>query len=101
MLTRWYRDAAYVVIDLSPDLQAYRTDRFEGWMRQPAEVGPVLFSQHVARPTSNLKPIEALVGQRRRARHAGDRGDRDRRCGSARSGSSFWLVRRKSVDERE
>jgi peptide/nickel transport system substrate-binding protein len=29
---------------LGPDLQAYRTDTFEGWVKQPAEVGPVIFS---------------------------------------------------------
>ncbi|MCA9238233.1 MAG: hypothetical protein KDA44_22325, partial [Planctomycetales bacterium] len=26
------------------DLQAYRTDRFTGWTRQPSEIGPVLFT---------------------------------------------------------
>jgi len=49
MLERFYRAASYIVLDTSPDLQAYRTDRFEGWVRQPAENdqgvgGPVLFS---------------------------------------------------------
>ena len=29
---------------LDADLQAYRTDRFEGWLRQPAETGPVVFT---------------------------------------------------------
>jgi len=38
-------DAAYVALWFSPDLQAVRTDRFEGFVRQPAEVGPVIFSQ--------------------------------------------------------
>jgi peptide/nickel transport system substrate-binding protein len=38
-------DAAYVALWYSPDLQAIRTDRFEGFVRQPAEVGPVIFSQ--------------------------------------------------------
>jgi peptide/nickel transport system substrate-binding protein len=56
MLTLFYEDAAYVVLYYSPDLQAYRTDRFEGWLRQPAEVGPVLFSN--TSPTyANLQPI--------------------------------------------
>jgi peptide/nickel transport system substrate-binding protein len=44
MLTLFYEDAAYVVLDYSPDLQAYRTDRFEGWVRQPSDTGPVFFS---------------------------------------------------------
>lgn len=38
-------DAAYVALWYSPDLQAIRTDEFEGFVRQPAEVGPVIFSQ--------------------------------------------------------
>jgi peptide/nickel transport system substrate-binding protein len=44
MLKLFYEEAAYVVLAYSPDLQAYRTDRFTGWVRQPAEIGPVLFS---------------------------------------------------------
>lgn len=44
MLKRFYAAASYIVTATSPDLQAYRTDRFEGWVRQPADVGPVLFS---------------------------------------------------------
>jgi peptide/nickel transport system substrate-binding protein len=56
MLTRFYRNAAYIVLDTSADLQAYRTDRFEGWVKQPAEIGPVLFSN--SSPTYwNLTPI--------------------------------------------
>jgi peptide/nickel transport system substrate-binding protein len=38
-------DAAYVALWYTPDIQAIRTDRFEGFVRQPAEVGPVIFSQ--------------------------------------------------------
>lgn len=58
MLTIFYKDAAYVVLYYSPDLQAYRTDRFEGWLKQPADVGPVLFSN--TSPTYfNLKPVSA------------------------------------------
>jgi len=44
MLTRFYTSAGYIVTATSPDLQAYRTDRFAGWVKQPAETGPVLFS---------------------------------------------------------
>ena len=44
MLTRFYTSAGYIVTATSPDLQAYRTDRFTGWVKQPAETGPVLFS---------------------------------------------------------
>jgi peptide/nickel transport system substrate-binding protein len=44
MLRIFHESAVYIPITLSPDLQAYRTDTFEGWVRQPAEVGPVFFS---------------------------------------------------------
>ena len=44
MLTILHEAAVYIPMYLGPDLQAYRTDTFEGWVRQPAEVGPVMFS---------------------------------------------------------
>jgi peptide/nickel transport system substrate-binding protein len=44
MLRTMYDAAVYNVLLYEPDLQAYRTDRFEGWLRQPADIGPVLFS---------------------------------------------------------
>ena len=45
-MVRIIHDAAiYPALWYTPDLQAYRTDRFEGFVRQPAEVGPVIFSQ--------------------------------------------------------
>lgn len=57
MLTRFYESASYVVLATSPDLQAYRTDRFTGWVKQPAETGPVLFSN--SSPSYwNLTPTE-------------------------------------------
>ena len=57
MLTGFYRSAVYTNLVQNPDLEAYRTDRFEGWLRQPAEVGPVIFTN--TSPTYyNLTPIE-------------------------------------------
>ena len=47
MLLEMYKAAVYNVIVYDTDLQAYRTDRFTGFVRQPADVGPVLF-EHVA-----------------------------------------------------
>ncbi len=56
MLRLMYDSATYNNLAQNPDLQAYRTDRFEGWLRQPAEVGPVIFSN--TSPTyANLTPI--------------------------------------------
>jgi peptide/nickel transport system substrate-binding protein len=57
MLRLFNREATYLVLTLDPDLQAYRTDRFDGWTRQPAEIGPVLFTN--TSPTyANLTVIE-------------------------------------------
>lgn len=44
MLTIFHDDAIYIPMWLGPDLQAYRTDTFEGWVQQPADIGPVFFS---------------------------------------------------------
>jgi peptide/nickel transport system substrate-binding protein len=44
MLTLFHDAAIYIPMYLGPDLQAYRTDTFEGWVKQPADIGPVMFS---------------------------------------------------------
>lgn len=44
MLTLFHDSAVYIPLYLGPDLQAYRTDTFEGWVKQPSDVGPVMFS---------------------------------------------------------
>jgi peptide/nickel transport system substrate-binding protein len=56
MLTLMYEQSPYIMLDYSPELQAYRTDKFTGWTPQPADGGPVLFTN--TSPTYfNLKPI--------------------------------------------
>ena len=104
MLTIFYEEAPYTVLYYSPDLQAYRTDRFEGWTRQPAEIGPVLFSN--TSPTyAQLVPVSDD--------DAGGGGDDD--GGSSTGliivlvvlgvlvigGGAFALGRRGSADDRE
>jgi peptide/nickel transport system substrate-binding protein len=44
MLRLFNRESTYLVLLQDADMQAYRTDRFEGWLQQPADTGPVLFS---------------------------------------------------------
>lgn len=56
MLTRFYRSADYDVLEYSGDLQAYRTDRFTGWVRQPSNTGPVIFS-NTSPSYAKLKPL--------------------------------------------
>lgn len=61
MLTLLHDAAVYLPLQLSPDLQAYRTDTFEGWVQQPAEIGPVMFSN--SSPSyAVLTPIEGGGG---------------------------------------
>ena len=56
MITLFHNESTYVVLYHDAETQAYRTDRFEGWLRQPAGTGPVLFSN--SSPTYfNLRPI--------------------------------------------
>ncbi|MEX0795755.1 MAG: ABC transporter substrate-binding protein [Acidimicrobiia bacterium] len=56
MLTIFHDAAIYIPLYLNPDLQAYRTDRFEGWVQQPAEVGPVIFTN--SSPSyAQLRPV--------------------------------------------
>jgi peptide/nickel transport system substrate-binding protein len=44
MLTLFHDAAIYIPMYLGPDLQGYRTNTFEGYVKQPAEIGPVIFS---------------------------------------------------------
>src|SRR5262245_43400465 len=103
MLTRFYDAAVYNVLFTYPDLQAYRKNRFTGWIRQPEKTGPVLFSN--TSPTyARLKPVTAA------ATGGGDSG------GGGGSGGviaivviavvvlgagGYWLMRRRTADERE
>ena len=56
MLKLFNRESTYLVLMNDADTQAYRTDRFEGWLQQPAGTGPVLFTN--SSPTyANLSVI--------------------------------------------
>ncbi len=73
-LQRFYDQAPYVVLYLQDTVEAYRNDRFTGFVRQPAETGPVIYTQ--SDPSYSLiKPISGddriVVGrQPRRPRRA-------------------------------
>jgi peptide/nickel transport system substrate-binding protein len=61
MLTRFQRSATYNVLYTEPELQAYRKGRFEGFVQQPAKIGPVIYQQ--TSPTyAVLKPASASSG---------------------------------------
>ena len=100
MLRRMYDAAVYNVLYYEGDQQAYRTDRFEGWVHQPADIGPVLFS--------NSSPSYVNLTQ------VGDGGgDDDGGLGGVEIGAlvalalvlagilAFVLQRRRTVEERE
>ena len=61
MLTMFHDAAVYIPMYIAPDLQAYRTDTFEGWVKQPAEIGPVMFS-NTSPSYVQLTPIGADAG---------------------------------------
>jgi peptide/nickel transport system substrate-binding protein len=61
MLTRFQQSATYNVLYTEPELQAYRKGRFEGFVQQPAKIGPVIYQQ--TSPTyAVLKPASASSG---------------------------------------
>jgi peptide/nickel transport system substrate-binding protein len=101
MLERQAKWGVYFTLYTEPDTQAYVKDRFEGWVKQPAETGPVLYSN--TSPTyAQLKPASATAS-------GGDDG------GGGSGGiiaiavvavlavgvGAFLLGRRRTADERE
>jgi peptide/nickel transport system substrate-binding protein len=104
MLTRFYEAAVYDVLYVYPDLQAYRKNRFTGWIRQPEKTGPVLFSN--SSPTyARLKPFVASASTGK-----GDDGGGGGSGGLIAiivvavvvlGGGALWAMRRRTADERE
>jgi peptide/nickel transport system substrate-binding protein len=106
MLRRFHDAAVYNILYLNPDLQVYRTGRFDGWTKQPAESGdppvggPVLFS--------NTSPTYAKLTP---AAAGSDDGGGGLGTGvivviavaaaAALGLVAFLLVRRRSAEERE
>jgi peptide/nickel transport system substrate-binding protein len=105
MLTRFHDAAVYNVLYVYPDTQVYRKGRFEGWTKQPADTGPVLYSN--SSPTyAVLKPVSAAAG-------GGGAGGGDDGGGSGAliviviagvallGGGALLAMRRRTADERE
>jgi peptide/nickel transport system substrate-binding protein len=101
MLQRQAEWGVYFTLYTEPNTQAYVKDRFEGWAKQPAETGPVLYTN--TSPTyARLKPVSATAS-------GGDDGG----GGSgaiiaiavvavlAVGAGAFLLGRRRTADERE
>ena len=85
MLTRFQQSGTYHVLYTEPELQAYVKDRFEGFVRQPAEIGPVLYS-NTSPSYAQLKPASASGSGDDDGGGSGaiiaDRGARGHRAGS-------------------
>lgn len=106
MLTRFYSHAGYLPLYYQGDLQAYRKDRFTGWQKQPADIGPVLFSN--SSPSYQTLKLASATGG-----GASGGGDDDGGGGTGiiialvavgvvGAGGLFWArSRRASTDERE
>jgi peptide/nickel transport system substrate-binding protein len=61
MLTRFQQSGTYHVLYTEPETQAYVKGRFDGFVRQPAEIGPVIYQQ--TSPTyAVLEPASASSG---------------------------------------
>jgi peptide/nickel transport system substrate-binding protein len=101
MLTRFQQSGTYHVIYTEPETQAYVKGRFDGFVRQPAETGPVLYS--------NSSPSYAQLTP---ASDSGGGGDDDGGGSGgmialivlavlALGGGAFFLSRRRTADERE
>ncbi|MEL7568533.1 MAG: ABC transporter substrate-binding protein [Dehalobacterium sp.] len=56
-----YDDCPYIILAYGPELEAYRTDRFEGWVRTPVD-GTVLMTHSMA-TYENLAPIAQAATQ--------------------------------------
>jgi peptide/nickel transport system substrate-binding protein len=60
-LQRFYDQAPYVVLYLQDTVEAYRNDKFTGFVRQPADTGPVIYTQ--SDPSYSLiKPVSTSSG---------------------------------------
>jgi peptide/nickel transport system substrate-binding protein len=101
MLTRFQQSGTYHVLYTEPETQAYVKDRFQGFVRQPANTGPVFYSN--SSPSyARLKLVTAS------AAGGGDGGG-----GSAGmiagiaiavlavGAGAVWLIRRRTAYERE
>ena len=109
MLARFARTGVYDALYTYPDLQAYRTDKFEGLVRQPEGTGPVLFSNSSPSYVS-LKPVSESTGGATGTVVAADDDGGIGAAGIAGivvlalalAGAAGWAVmRRRTADERE
>lgn len=76
-----YDDCPYIILAYGPELEAYRTDRFEGWVRTP-ENGTVIMTHSMA-TYENIKPLAQTQEPAQEETGA---------AGSGKSSSWLWIV---------
>ncbi len=92
MLRRHQQWGVYHSLYVYPDLQAYVKGRFEGFVRQPEGVGPVIYS-NTSPSYAQLKPITATAGVGGGGGGGERRHHRDRSRGGARRGHRWVHAR--------
>jgi len=108
MLIRFYSQAVYLPLYYQADLQAYRKDRFTGFQRQPADTGPVLFSN----TSPSYATLEVAPAAADTAASTGEGGGDDGGGSTglivgivialvAAAGLAWAMLRRRTADERE
>ena len=123
MLKIFHDSASYVVLFKTDDLNAFRNDRFTGFVCEPTETGPFLFT-NTGKTYQRIRPVgdgetgTADCGERVAAAAGGDAGDATSTGDDSGGGAGlviglvaalvvvagimiFVLVRRKPADERE
>jgi peptide/nickel transport system substrate-binding protein len=98
MLEIFHEEAPYAMLYKYDELQAFRADRWENFVRQPADVGPVLFT--------NSSPAYLELRAKGSGDSSGSNAGLFAGLGAAAvaiAGASLWLKsrRRESDDERE
>jgi peptide/nickel transport system substrate-binding protein len=61
MMRIFHGATVYIGVNETPEVQAYRTDAFEGWVRQPSEDGPIMYSAS-APSYAAIQPVGEAAG---------------------------------------
>lgn len=61
MMKIFHDAAVYISVLEAPEIQAYRSDAFEGWIRQPSDNGPIIYSS-TSPSYALLQPVGADGG---------------------------------------
>ncbi len=111
----FYTQAPYVVLYMQDTVEAYRNDRFTGFVRQPAETGPIIYTQSdpsylLIKPVSGAPTSASTTGDGQQASSSDSGGGSSAApiiigvilaVGVIGGVGYGWSRRRKTADERE